>query len=76
MDREKGKTVTYLVTWEMEIEVDDDDITTDSPLMAAQRAWETIRRHDSTAGVFTVEDISTHERWTCDVTYGTWVPKS
>lgn len=37
----------YLVTWEM-------NITADSPLEAAQRAWHYMRTPDSTANVFDV----------------------
>ncbi|MCG3177579.1 MAG: hypothetical protein MOGMAGMI_02553 [Candidatus Omnitrophica bacterium] len=37
----------YLVTWEM-------NITADSPLEAAQRAWYYMRTPDSTANVFDV----------------------
>lgn len=40
----------YLVTWEIDI------LDADNPREAAQKAWEHMRREDSTANVFDVTD--------------------
>jgi hypothetical protein len=49
----------YRVTWEIDVEAD-------SPLVAAEEAFDCMQGHDTTATVFTVECPSGH-RWSVDL---------